>query len=156
MKVPQEYWIHFAQRDMTDTIVEDPAVGVAIALVVIVLLGVLQFVVRPRLPASAWGWRFAADPLVTSARDAHERYAQRLRRGRVVWGELAEKVALLGLLGMIFASTSPEMSGRGSLPGRPRIVADRRDDAVRRARSRPRLEGPTAARELTVLAGHTT
>ena len=78
VKLPQEYWIHIAQRDMTDTIVENPTVGVAIALVVIVLLAVLQFVVRPRLPAPAWGWRFAAGPLVTSARDAHERYAAAL------------------------------------------------------------------------------
>ncbi len=109
VKLPQEYWIHIAQRDMTDTIVENPVVGVVMALGVIILLGVAQFVVRPRLPEPAWGWRFAADPLVTSVRDAHERYSRRLRRGRVVWGELAEKVALLGLLGIIFASVIPNV-----------------------------------------------
>ena len=109
VKLPQEYWIHIAQRDMTDTIVENPIVGVVMALGVIVLLCVAQFVVRPRLPAPAWGWRFAADPLVTSVRNAHARYAERLRRGRVVWGELAEKVALLGLLGIIFASVIPSV-----------------------------------------------
>jgi hypothetical protein len=76
---------------------------------VITLLGVAQFVVRPRFPEPAWGWRFAADPLVASVRDAHERYSKRLRRGRVVWGELAEKVALLGLLGVIFASVIPNV-----------------------------------------------
>jgi hypothetical protein len=109
VKLPQEYWIHIAQRDMTDTIAENPAVGVVMALGVIVLHGVAQFVVRPRLPEPAWGWRFASDPLIASVRDAHERYSRRLRRGRVVWGELAEKVALLGLLGVIFASVIPNV-----------------------------------------------
>ena len=109
VKLPQEYWIHIAQRDMTDTIVENPIVGVVMALGVIILLVVAQFVVRPRLPPPAWRWRFAADPLFTSVRDAHARYSERLRRGRVVWGELAEKVALLGLLGIIFASVIPSV-----------------------------------------------
>jgi hypothetical protein len=109
VKLPQEYWIHIAQRDMTDTIRENPAVGVALAVVAIVAIAVLLLVVRPILGAPAWGWRFAADPLVTSVRLAHARYAERLRRGRVVWGELAEKIALLGLLGIIFASVIPSV-----------------------------------------------
>ena len=109
VKLPQEYWIHIAQRDMTDTIRENPAVGVALAVVAIVAIAVLLLVVRPILGAPAWGWRFSADPLVTSVRLAHARYAERLRRGRVVWGELAEKIALLGLLGIIFASVIPSV-----------------------------------------------
>ena len=68
VKLPQEYWIHIAQRDMTDTIRENPAVGVALAVVAIVAIAVLLLFVRPILGAPAWGWRFAADPLVTSAR----------------------------------------------------------------------------------------
>ena len=55
VKLPQEYWIHIAQRDMTDTIVENPIVGVVMALGVIILLVVAQFVVRPRLPRACVG-----------------------------------------------------------------------------------------------------
>ena len=109
VKLPQEYWIHIAQRDMTDTISENPLVGVALAVVALVVLAVLLFVVRPILGAPAWGWRFLSDELPTSARDAHRRHAARLRRGLVVWGELLEKAALLALLCIIFASILPNV-----------------------------------------------
>ena len=92
---------------MTDTIAENPAVGVVIALGVIILLGVMQFVVRPRLPEPAWGWRFAADPLVARFRMRDGATAVFAAAG---WsGELAEKVTLLGLLGVIFASVIPNV-----------------------------------------------
>ena len=109
VKLPQEYWIHIAKRDMTDTIVENPAVGVAIAIVAATALAVLVFVVRPTLGAPAWGWRFAAAALPTSAGDAHRRHAERLRRGRVATGELLEKAALLAFLCIIFASILPSV-----------------------------------------------
>jgi hypothetical protein len=109
VKLPQEYWIHIAQRDMTHTIVENPIVGVALALVAVAALALLLFVVRPTLGAPAWGWRFAADPLPTSPGDAHRRHAERLRRGRVVWGEVLEKAVLLALLCIIFASILPNV-----------------------------------------------
>ncbi len=109
VKLPQEYWIHIAQRDMTDTIVENPMVGVGIAIVVLAALAVLHFVVRPTLGAPAWGWRFAADALPTSAADAHRRHAARLRRGRVLSWELFEKAALLALLCVIFTSILPNV-----------------------------------------------
>ncbi len=109
VKLPQEYWIHIAQRDMTDTISENPVVGMALVVVGLAATAVLVFVVRPTLGAPAWGWRVAADRLPTSAGDAHRRHAERLRRGRVVWGELLEKAALLALLCIIFASILPSV-----------------------------------------------
>lgn len=104
VKLPQEYWIHIAQRDFTDTVVDNPLVGAVCVLVVLALAAVILFVVRPRLPAPDWGWRLAAGPLPSSLGEAHVRHAQRLRTGRVLWGELAEKIALLALLSVIFAS----------------------------------------------------
>ncbi len=109
VKLPQEYWIHIAQRDMTDAIAEYPIVGVALAVGAVVALAVLFFVVRPILGAPAWGWRFLSDELPTSGREAHRRHAARLRRGLVVWGELLEKAALLTLLCIIFASILPNV-----------------------------------------------
>ena len=109
VKLPQEYWIHIAQRDMTDTIVETPFVGVALAVVGIAAIAVLLLVVRPALGTPTWGWRFAADRLPTAAGDAHRRHAEELRRGRVAVGELLEKAALLALLCIIFASILPSI-----------------------------------------------
>ena len=50
VKLPQEYWIHIAQLDFTDTVADHPWFGVASALFVLALLAVALFVVRPRLP----------------------------------------------------------------------------------------------------------
>src|SRR4051794_24604955 len=71
VKLPQEYWIHIAQRDFTETVAENPWFGVLCALFVLALVAVLLFVVRPRLPAPDWKWRLAADPLPASLADAH-------------------------------------------------------------------------------------
>jgi len=104
VKLPQEYWIHVAQRDFTDTVADYPWFGVLSALFVLALVAVVRFAVIPRLPPPDWGWRFAAAPLRPSLTRA---------RPGVRWGELAEKATLLALLSVIFASILPtvEMSG---------------------------------------------
>jgi hypothetical protein len=107
VKLPQEYWIHVAQLDFTDAVADHPWFGVLCALGLVGLAAVAWFVVRPRAGAPDWGWRFAADPLPESLDEAHERHAHRLRRGGVLWGELAEKVVLLSLMSVIFAEILP-------------------------------------------------
>jgi hypothetical protein len=109
VKLPQEYWIHIAQRDFTDTVREYPAFGVAVALAVVVLAFVLVRVVYPRLPAPEWGLRLGSDPLPSSLVDAHARYARRLESGRVLTREALEQVWLLALLCVIFTSIVPEI-----------------------------------------------
>jgi hypothetical protein len=110
VKLPQEYWIHIAQRDFTDTVADHPWFGVLSALFVLALVAVGWFVVRPRLPAPDWGWRVAADPLPASLVDAHARHAHRLGKGGVLWAELVEKVALLSLISVIFAAILPHVT----------------------------------------------
>jgi hypothetical protein len=110
VKLPQEYWIHIAQRDFTETVANHPWFGVISALFVLALVAVLLFVVRPRLPSTDWGWRVAADPLPASLTDAHARHAHRLGKGGVLWAELAEKVALLSLISVIFAAILPHVT----------------------------------------------
>jgi hypothetical protein len=106
VKLPQEYWIHVAQLDFTDTVAEQPWFGVLSALVVLALIAVARFAVIPRLPPPDWDWRLAAAALPPSLART------RVRPG-VRWGELAEKATLLALLSVIFASILPtvEMSG---------------------------------------------
>ena len=109
VKLPQEYWIHVAQLDFTEAVDDHPWFGVLCALGLLALVAVAWFVVRPRMPAPDWGWRFAADPLPESLADAHARHAHRLRRGGVLWGELAEKIVLLSLMSVIFAEILPSV-----------------------------------------------
>jgi hypothetical protein len=107
VKLPQEYWIHVAQLDFTDAVADHPWFGVLCALGVLGLAALAWFVVRPRAGAPDWGWRFAADPLPESLNEAHERHAHRLRRGGVLWRELAEQIVLLSLMSVIFAEILP-------------------------------------------------
>ena len=98
VKLPQEYWIHIAKLDFTDTVHDHPGFGVA----VVVALVVAALVVSSsssrgfRRPTGAGG--FAADPLPPAAAE---------ERGRILSEETLEKVCLLALLCIIFASILP-------------------------------------------------
>jgi hypothetical protein len=107
VKLPQEYWTHVEQGDFTDAAADHPVIYLVCALVVLSLAALLVLVVRPRLPDPDWNWRFAAGQTDHEPADAHARHAQRLRKRDVLWGELAEKVLLLALLAVVFASILP-------------------------------------------------
>ncbi len=107
VKLPQEYWIHIAQRDFTDTVSEHPWFGVLCALGVLGLLAVVQFLVRPRVPPPEHRWRLPADPLPVSFDDARARHARHLRAPRAQLGELGEQLMLLALLCIVFAEILP-------------------------------------------------
>ena len=100
VKLPQEYWIHIAQRDFTDTVAEHPWVGVVSVLGILALAAVFHFVARPRMPAPDRAWHFAADAIPA---------ADRSRPAGIVWSELAEKAALLALMSIIFAEILPHV-----------------------------------------------
>ncbi len=107
VKLPQEYWIHVAQLDVTDTLADyDWAWPLLIGLLV-VLAAVLWFVVRPRLPEPDWSLRLRADPLPEDVGTAAERAAWRADTQRLRSGVTVEKVVLVGLLSIIFAQTLP-------------------------------------------------
>jgi hypothetical protein len=107
VKLPQEYWIHIAQRDFTDTVAAYPWFGIACALAVLGLPAAVQLLVRPRLPPPSRDWRLRADPLPVSLGEAQLRHARDLRRRRALLAELGEQVALLALLGIVFAEIVP-------------------------------------------------
>jgi hypothetical protein len=102
VKLPQEYWIHIAKLDFTETVRDYPAFGVAVVVALVIATLVVAFVIIPRLPAPDSAWRVSAEPVPsTPARD---------RTARV---EILEQVALLTLLCTIFASILPGIDATG-------------------------------------------
>ncbi len=107
VKLPQEYWIHIAQLDFTDTWQDVPWFAPLVVLASVAALAVLWFVVRPRLAVPDWRLQLAADPLPEVMDTAAERDAWTAVNGRVwSWGTL-EKVVLVGLLCVIYGSVIP-------------------------------------------------
>jgi hypothetical protein len=96
VKLPQEYWIHIAKLDFTDTVRDYPAFGVAVVVALVIAALVVALVVIPRLPAPDWPWRASAGAVPATP-----------GRSRLVGREIVEQVSLLTLLCTIFASILP-------------------------------------------------
>lgn len=107
VKLPQEWWIHVAQLDFTDTVKNVPWFGPAVVVAVVALLLVFWFVVRPRLDPPDWGWRVPADPLPEAIDTAPERAAWVSANGHVFSRPTLEKVVLVGLVSIIYAQVLP-------------------------------------------------
>jgi hypothetical protein len=107
IKLPQEYWIHVAQLDVTDTIEEVPWFGPALALAILALIAILLFVVRPRLPPGDWSFKLAADPLPAAIDEARERAAWQAAHRKVFDSAAVEKIVLIGLLSVIYGEVLP-------------------------------------------------
>jgi hypothetical protein len=113
VKLPQEWWIHVAQLDFTDTVANVPWFGPAVV-AGLVLLGLLWwFVVRPRQPARDWSWHVAADPLPAGAATVAARNRWVAERGRFMSVGTLEKVVLVGLLWWIYAQVLPGVETKG-------------------------------------------
>ncbi len=100
IKLPQEYWIHVAKLDFTETVADHPWFGVLCLLGLGVLAWLVWFVVRPRMPEPRAGWRFMAPALPATPPQ---------RAAGVPWNELAEKTILLALLAVIVAEILPSV-----------------------------------------------
>jgi len=107
VKLPQEYWIHVAQLDFTDTWRDVPWFAPLVVGAILVGLTLLWFVVRPRLRPPDWPWRVAADPLPKEMDSAAERDAWTAANVRVWSWSTLEKVVLIGLLSTIYARILP-------------------------------------------------
>ena len=129
IKLPQEWWIHIAQLDMTDFIKEtifgvsaDASWGEAIAnrpwvLVAIIAgfaaLGFLVYwIITRKAPKFDHGPRWTADPLPPECRGA-ELYRTVAATEKFFDRALLEKVVLTGLISVIFAQyLLPEKAGK--------------------------------------------
>ncbi len=119
IKLPQEWWIHIAQNDMTDFIKEtlfgvdktapwSEAIGnapwvLAMAIVVVVvLLALIYWIVTRKAPPGDHGIRLKADPLPPECRGS-ELYRTAKAAEGIFDRALLEKVVLTGLISVIFA-----------------------------------------------------
>lgn len=110
IKLPQEYWIHVAQLDVTDTLAEVSWFGPAVVAGLVALGAVLWFIVRPRLAAPSWPWRTDPEPLPLEIDTAAKRDEWMAANLKVFsWWSL-EKVALIGLLSTVYARILPGLN----------------------------------------------
>ncbi len=118
IKLPQEWWIHIAQLDMTDFIKESlfgvaaadgwltavanrPWVLAAMVVALVAGVAILYLAVRLKAPPFDHGLLIAADPLPAWLRGAEPYRKVRAETG--IWSrQLYEKVALAALLSVIF------------------------------------------------------
>jgi hypothetical protein len=110
VKLPQEYWIHVAQLDFTDTVSQaDPTVlGMLLLAAVGLLLG-LRAAARRWVPPPEYPMRLAADPLPENIDTARERAWLLNVRWRLFDAHLAEKIVLVSLVSVIFGQVIPEV-----------------------------------------------
>jgi hypothetical protein len=107
IKLPQEYWIHVAQNDMTDTLRKYPALVPIIAVVLVAILGAAWWVVKHKCPPADWRPSFA-DPLTQTGGDmSYSKTNLRLFAGRGFDRSLLEKIVLISLICIIFSQILP-------------------------------------------------
>jgi hypothetical protein len=119
IKLPQEWWIHIAQLDMTDFIKETlfgvdatdswgtaianrPWVVVIAIVVVAAIIGIAYWIITRKAPPGDRSPRWRADPLPPECRGA-ELYRTARAGEKLFDRALLEKVVLLGLISVIFA-----------------------------------------------------
>lgn len=111
VKLPQEYWLHVAELDVTDTLRDHPWTRWALALLVLGLAAVLWFVVRPRLPQPEHPLELGSGPVPAAVDNAANLAALRIGPGGAggwVWSWMTvEKVVLVGLVSVIYGQILP-------------------------------------------------
>jgi len=124
IKLPQEYWIHIAQLDVTDMVKQNllgyPAAaswGIILranAGLLLLFLGsvallvyLLWRLIRPKLPPPDWSITFAPDAHLQRVPVSRLHSAERALASKFFDHELFEKAALISLLVIIFAQILP-------------------------------------------------
>ncbi len=120
IKIPQEYWIHIAQLDVTDTIsflIYNALPGTPVYfilenstfLLAVLLAGliVLLWWLRRRLPVADHPWAVAAAPYQGAFSKQQTDQASATWSRRVIDQDLLEKIVLLTFLSVIFAQIMP-------------------------------------------------
>jgi hypothetical protein len=127
IKLPQEYWLHVAQLDVTDVLKTNvlgypPAtpwsailsanlLGFGLLVFGLALLGIFLWRrLRARLPAPDWPFSFAADAHLPAIRERNVRTMQRFLARRFFDRELLEKTVLVTLLVIIFSNMLSNMA----------------------------------------------
>lgn len=105
IKLPQEYWIHIAQRDVSDTLAANPVLIPILAVVIAVIVGIGYWVVTRKLPPADHSASFAVGDSIPLGRmnEAMVRYRSLSWRDQGLW----EKVVLIALISSIFSMMLP-------------------------------------------------
>lgn len=110
IKLPQEYWLHVAELDVTDTLRDYWwALPLLIALLV-ALAAILWFGVRPRLPAPDHSFRVVADPIPDAVDTSAKLSALHLAGGWVISWMTLEKIVLVGVVSAIYGLILPSVT----------------------------------------------
>ncbi len=117
IKLPQEWWIHVAQKDMTDEMAAHPWIIWVIVIGVLLIVAVAWWAITYRLPPGDWRLQIAAPPMPTSLASARQRSSWRAQAWRLFDWNLVEKVVLTSLTCVIFAEILPGVTES------PKIVA---------------------------------
>ena len=129
IKVPQEYWIHVAQLDFTDTFKElvlgvpadtgwgaafgaNMPVTVALLVLLVVLVILARWLIVAKLPPADWGFTLSADAHGLGVTPEQVLAAQRRAAQRLFDGALVEKIVLVSLITIIFAEVLPAIQAQ--------------------------------------------
>lgn len=107
VKLPQEYWLHIAQLDLTDVLSENAWAPPLLISLLVAAGAAFWWGVRPRLPDPDGNWRFAADPMPEKMDEPSEQFAWHAQWGAIRIWATAEKIVLVGLLAVVFAQSLP-------------------------------------------------
>ena len=99
IKLPQEWWIHVANLDVTDEASRHPVIAALVAGLLVVLLAI-AWLNRKRLPAADWPLTFRVDALLPPEDTAWPTPSE--FRRLPFWSSVMEKIVLVGLITMIF------------------------------------------------------
>jgi hypothetical protein len=111
VKLPQEYWIHVAEMDTTDWIIENPSNIVILIAWAAVMLGMAWWLLRD-LPPMRPGFSVAAHHAAfkfdgQQAARVRDNYTSKRFFDDFIHHELIEKIVLVSLLSIIFAQILP-------------------------------------------------
>jgi hypothetical protein len=113
IKLPQEWWIHVAQLDLTDEIDAHPWILYVIIGFVIAVVGVGWWAITYRLPPGDWTFQIVAPPLPAEVETAAQRTARQAMWRLFDWN-LVEKVVFIGLVCIDFAQILPSTTATPS------------------------------------------
>lgn len=109
VKLPQEWWIHIAQLDLTDALADHPWLYAVIAALVAAAVGAFWVWGRPFLGPPQWAWRIAPQPVPDEIDDAGKVAAWQAAHSRVLSAITLEKVLLVGALSVIYGQLLPNL-----------------------------------------------
>jgi hypothetical protein len=107
VKLPQEYWIHIAELDLTDVLSENAWAPPLLVGLLALLLAVFWSAVRPRLDPPDWDWSMVADPMPGEMDTTAEQYAWHAEWGAIRSWATLEKVMLIGLIAVVYGQIVP-------------------------------------------------